>query len=71
MRRRKAEEYEKLRGASNRDVHDVSRDTTLPFAREIVALLWNNSIPPWLANPILRRDRRAGTISSDFAWTGP
>ena len=31
-----AEEYVKLRGASNRDVHDVSKDTTLPIAREIV-----------------------------------
>jgi malate synthase len=31
-----AEEYQKLRAASNRDVHDVSKDTTLPIAREIV-----------------------------------
>ena len=31
-----AEEYEKLRGASNRNVHDDSKDTTLPIAREIV-----------------------------------
>jgi malate synthase len=31
-----SEEYEKLRKASNRDVHDVSKDTTLPIAREIV-----------------------------------
>jgi malate synthase len=31
-----AEEYEKLRKASNRDVHDDSKDTTLPIAREIV-----------------------------------
>ncbi len=31
-----AEEYEKLRTASNRDVHDVSKNTTLPIAREIV-----------------------------------
>jgi malate synthase len=30
------EEYTKLRKASNRDVHDVSKDTTLPIAREIV-----------------------------------
>src|SRR5262245_41392145 len=29
------EEYEKLRKASNRDVHDVSKNTTLPIAREI------------------------------------
>ena len=31
-----AEEYEKLQRASNRDVHDVSKNTTLPIAREIV-----------------------------------
>src|SRR6266702_2272540 len=31
-----SEEYEKLRKASNRDVHDVSKNTTLPIAREIV-----------------------------------
>ena len=30
-----AEEYEKLRRAGNRDVHDVSKTTTLPIAREI------------------------------------
>ena len=31
------EEYEKLRRAGNRDVHDDSKETTLPIAREIVA----------------------------------
>jgi malate synthase len=31
-----AEEYEKLRNAGNRDVHDNSKNTTLPIAREIV-----------------------------------
>src|SRR5262249_10302028 len=31
-----AEEYEKLQSASNRDVHDASKGTTLPVAREIV-----------------------------------
>jgi malate synthase len=31
-----AEEYEKLLKASNRDVHDNSKTTTLPIAREIV-----------------------------------
>ena len=36
FRRLLKEEYEKLRGASNRDVHDVSKDSTLPIAREIV-----------------------------------
>jgi malate synthase len=31
-----ADEYDKLRRAGNRDVHDVSKNTTLPIAREIV-----------------------------------
>src|SRR5439155_18949698 len=31
-----AEEYDKLRHAGNRDVHDDSKDTTLPIARAIV-----------------------------------
>jgi malate synthase len=31
-----AEEYDKLRHAGNRDVHDSSKNTTLPIAREIV-----------------------------------
>jgi malate synthase len=31
-----AEEYDKLRRAGNRDVHDNSKTTTLPVAREIV-----------------------------------
>jgi malate synthase len=31
-----SEEYEKLQRASNRDVHDNSKNTTLPIAREIV-----------------------------------
>jgi malate synthase len=31
-----AEEYDKLRRAGNRDVHDDSKNTTLPIAREIV-----------------------------------
>jgi malate synthase len=30
------EEYAKLLAASNRDVHDVSKSTTLPISREIV-----------------------------------
>ncbi|MAE64273.1 MAG: malate synthase [Phycisphaeraceae bacterium] len=35
FRRLLAEEYEKLRQAGNRDVHDDSKDTTLPIARQI------------------------------------
>ncbi len=42
------EEYEKLRRASNRDVHDDSKDTTLPIAREIVATYVGESTKlPW------------------------
>jgi isocitrate lyase len=42
------EEYDKLRRASNRDVHDVSKDTTLPIAREIVATYVRDDVkPPW------------------------
>lgn len=43
-----AEEYEKLRHASNRDVHDASKDTTLPIAREIVEAYVADAIKlPW------------------------
>lgn len=43
-----AEEYAKLRAASNRDVHDDSKDTTLPVAREIVAAYVRDEVKlPW------------------------
>jgi malate synthase len=43
-----AEEYEKLRHASNRDVHDDSKNTTLPIAREIVeGYVTEAEKPPW------------------------
>jgi len=43
-----AEEYEKLRKASNRDVHDNSKDTTLPIAREIVeTYVMDETKLPW------------------------
>jgi malate synthase len=43
-----AEEYEKLRHASNRDVHDLSKNTTLPIAREIVeAYVMDDVKLPW------------------------
>jgi malate synthase len=43
-----AEEYEKLRNASNRDVHDSSKNTTLPIAREIVETYVMDDIKlPW------------------------
>jgi malate synthase len=43
-----AEEYEKLCRASNRDVHDTSKTTTLPIAREIVETYVTEDIKlPW------------------------
>jgi malate synthase len=43
-----AEEYEKLQRANNRDVHDDSKPTTLPIAREIVATyVESDAKPPW------------------------
>ncbi|MDP3283378.1 MAG: hypothetical protein Q8M56_03000, partial [Desulfobacterales bacterium] len=43
-----AEEYEKLLQAKSRDVHDDSKDTTLPIAREIVACYVKNPFKaPW------------------------
>jgi malate synthase len=42
------EEYGKLRKASNRDVHDNSKDTTLPIARAIVETYVMNGVKlPW------------------------
>jgi len=43
-----AEEYDKLLKADNRDVHENSKDTTLPIAREIVETYLNDPIKlPW------------------------
>jgi len=62
-----AEEYEKLRLAKNRDVHDDSKETTLPIAREIVDSYVKNPFKtPWyvdllnlnLNNHDLERARR-------------
>ena len=42
------EEYQKLQWAGDRDVHDVSKPTTLPIAREIVAsYLGDEEKLPW------------------------
>ena len=42
------EEYAKLRAASDRDVHDDSKNTTLPIAREIVATYVADAVKlPW------------------------
>jgi malate synthase len=43
-----AEEHEKLRRAGNRDVHDDSKDTTLPISREIVEAYVTDELKwPW------------------------
>jgi malate synthase len=43
-----AEEYQKLQSAGNRDVHDSSKNTTLPIAREIVETYVMNDLKlPW------------------------
>src|SRR5262249_4697282 len=42
------EEHEKLQSASNRDVHDTSKNTTLPIAREIVEAYVTDDVKlPW------------------------
>jgi malate synthase len=48
FRRLLEEEYEKLRRAGDRDVHDDSKDTTLPIARDVVeAIVEHPAKPPW------------------------
>jgi malate synthase len=42
------QEYDKLQRAGNRDVHDVSKRTTLPIAREIVQTYVMDGVKlPW------------------------
>jgi malate synthase len=48
LRRLLAEEYEKLRSAGDRDVHDASKNTTLPIAREVVEAYVTDDVKlPW------------------------
>jgi malate synthase len=45
------EEYEKLSKASNKDVHDSSKTTTLPIAREIANIYIHSKVkPPWFVD---------------------
>ena len=69
-----AQEYDKLQHASNRDVHDVSKRTTLPIAREIVqAYVMDDVKLPWyidllninLNNTDLNESRRRIRILAD------
>jgi malate synthase len=68
------EEYDKLLAASNRDVHDHSKKTTLPIAREIVeSYLMDETKLPWyidllnitLGNHDLREARRRIKLLAD------
>jgi malate synthase len=75
-----AEEYAKLRSAGNRDVHDNSKNTTLPIAREIVETYVTDSLKlPWyidLLNIVLGVDdlpeakRRITTLRDAFHADG-
>jgi len=74
------EEYGKLLGAGDRDVHDNSKLTTLPIAREIAQAYVTSSVkPPWyvdLLNLNLNQQdldearRRIRTYLETFANTG-
>ncbi len=46
-----AQEYGKLQGAADRDVHDDSKGTTLPISREIVESYLHSEVkPPWFVD---------------------
>jgi malate synthase len=74
------EEYRKLTQAENRDVHQVSKTTTLPIAREIVATyVMGHTKLPWyidllninLGNHDLNEaKRRIGLLADAFAADG-
>jgi malate synthase len=74
------EEYGKLRSAGNRDVHDNSKETTLPIAREIVQAYVTSGIkPPWYVDllnlnlnlhDMEEARRRIGSYLETFASTG-
>jgi len=49
--RRLDEEHRKLKGTRNKDVHDDSKGTTLPIARELVDRYVRSEVkPPWYAD---------------------
>lgn len=51
FRRLLAEEFEKLLRADDRDVHEISKDTTLPIVRNIVEAYVTSPIkPPWFVD---------------------
>ena len=75
-----SEEYEKLQRAGNRDVHDNSKSTTLPIAREIVGTYVLEDVKlPWyidllninLDNPdVMEARRRIRLITEAFRRDG-
>jgi malate synthase len=74
------EEYDKLRKASNRDVHDVSKNTTLPIAREIVeTYVTGDAKLPWYIDllnvnlenhDLMEARRRIGLLVDAFRRDG-
>ena len=74
------EEYAKLQQASNRDVHDNSKQTTLPIAREIVATYVQDPVKlPWYidllninlgVNDLAEGKRRIALLRDSFARDG-
>lgn len=75
-----AEEYAKLQSASNRDVHDTSKNTTLPIAREIVeAYVLGDVKLPWYIDllninldnqELMEARRRIGLLAAAFSKGG-
>jgi malate synthase len=75
-----AEEYEKLQRATNRDVHDVSKGTTLPIAREIVEAYVTSDVKlPWYIDllnvnldnhDLTEARRRIGLLGEAFRANG-
>jgi len=75
-----SEEYEKLRRAGNRDVHDNSKNTTLPIAREIVETYVTGSVKlPWYVDllninlgvrDLAEATRRIGRLQRAFQADG-
>jgi malate synthase len=72
------EEYAKLQNASNRDVHDNSKQTTLPIAREVVKAYVESAVKlPWfidllnvnLGNHDLAEAKTRIQVLSEEFWT--
>jgi len=74
------QEYEKLQKASNRDVHDVSKRTTLPIAREIAQVYVMDDVKlPWYIDllninlnnsDLIEAKRRIRMLADAFAKDG-